>query len=37
MKRSKKLARKLAARLKWYDNLPKNVVNAFTRPGSQKK
>lgn len=37
MKRSKKLAKKLEVRKKQWDQFPKDVQNATTRPGSQHK
>lgn len=36
MKYKKKLAN-LAARVRWWDSLPKGIQGGYVRPGSQKK
>ena len=37
MRRGKKLAKRLEARIKQWDSFPKNVQAATTRPGSEHK
>lgn len=29
--------KRLQARIKWYENLPKAIQGGYTKPGSQKK
>lgn len=33
----KKYLKKLEARIRWYENLPKSIQGGYTRPGSKKK
>lgn len=37
MVKYKNKLKKLAARIKFWENLPKNVQSGYTKPGSEKK